>query len=226
MSEPEGAASGYMGRYLEPADRLNEILFGLIMLLTFTLTAGFAVGERPDAARELLIATLGCNFAWGVIDGAMYVMAALLERSRREREIAKVRNAPDEATALGVIASYTEDTIGRFLRPDERDRLYRLIAEGARRTPPERMRVHREDVQGGLASFCLVVLSTVPAAIPFLLIEQPHHALRVSNLLMIGMLFVVGLRWGHFSYVNRWAAGFAFLGVGLALVGIAIALGG
>jgi len=43
----------FFRRYLEPADRLNEILFGLIMVLTFTLTAGL-VG--------LLFAT---GYAWG-----------------------------------------------------------------------------------------------------------------------------------------------------------------
>jgi len=226
MDEREGALVPLMDRYLEPADRLNEVLFGLIMVLTFTLTAGFALGESPDAARELLIATLGCNLAWGVIDGAMYVMGSLLERSRREREIARVRGAPDEATAFRLIAGYMEDTLAAFETETERERLYRLILEAARRAPPERMRIHREDVQGGIASFFLVVFSTIPAAIPFLVIEEPYHALRVSNFLMIALLFVVGFQWGRFAYVNRWASGFAFLGVGLALVGIAIALGG
>jgi hypothetical protein len=40
------------------------------------------------------------------------------------------------------------------------------------------------------------------------------------------MLFLVGYQWGKHSYANRWLAGFAFLVVGMALVGAAIALGG
>jgi len=226
MSERSPSTESFFDRYLEPADRLNEVLFGLIMVLTFTLTAGIAVRENPDAARELLIATLGCNLAWGVIDGAMYVMGSLLERSRREREIAKVRSAPDEAAAFAVIARVTEDKLGVYSTDEERTQLFRLIRAAARRSPPERMRLLREDVYGGIASFCLVVISTIPAVIPFLLIDAPHRALRVSNLLMVVLLFVVGLQWGRHAHVNRWAAGFAFLATGSALVGIAIALGG
>ena len=226
MSERSARTESFLDRYLEPADRLNEMLFGLIMVLTFTLTAGFAVGEGEDAARELLIATLGCNLAWGVIDGAMFVMGSLLERSRRERELARVRSAPDEATAFDVIARYFENTLARFATDEERVRFYGMVREAARRAPPERMRLHREDVYGGLASFCLVVFTTIPAVIPFLLIDAPHRALRVSNFLMVALLFVVGLQWGRHAYVNRWLAGFAFLATGAALVGIAIALGG
>ena len=84
MSQPDEEQS-FFRRYLEPADRLNEILFGLVMVLTFTLTAGLTIEDGPDAARELLIATVGCNIAWGIIDGAMYLMGTLLERSRRAR---------------------------------------------------------------------------------------------------------------------------------------------
>lgn len=220
------ANEAFLDRYLEPADRLNEVLFGLIMVLTFTLTAGIAIGDGPDAARELLIATIGCNLAWGVIDGAMYVMGSLMERSRREREIDRVRRAPDAATAFGVIARYMEGTLAEFETPKERERLFRTIREAARRAPPERMRLRLEDLQGGVASFFLVVLTTIPAALPFLFIEPAHRALRVSNFLMVGLLFLVGLQWGRFAYVNRWVAAFVFLAVGLALVGLAIALGG
>src|SRR5512134_3543558 len=98
-----GGRESFFRRYLEPAERLNEILFGLIMVLTFTLTAGLAIEDGPGAARELLIATLGCNVAWGIIDGAMYLMGALMERSRRARTLAAVQRAPDEATALAEI---------------------------------------------------------------------------------------------------------------------------
>ena len=74
-------------RYLDPIDRLNEILFGLIMVLTFTLAAGLTVEDGPDAGRELLVAAIGCNLAWGIIDGAMYLMGRILEHSRRQRAI-------------------------------------------------------------------------------------------------------------------------------------------
>jgi hypothetical protein len=39
-------------------------LFGLIMVLTETLTAGLSVTEGKAGVRQLLIAVIGCNLAW------------------------------------------------------------------------------------------------------------------------------------------------------------------
>jgi VIT1/CCC1 family predicted Fe2+/Mn2+ transporter len=75
------ASTRFVHRYLDAGDRLGEILFGLIMVLTFTLAARATLGEE-GSARELLIAALGCNIAWGLIDGGMYIMGAMLERAR------------------------------------------------------------------------------------------------------------------------------------------------
>ena len=43
-------------RYLDPASRLGEILFGLIMVLTITLTAGLTVADGKEGVRQLLLA--------------------------------------------------------------------------------------------------------------------------------------------------------------------------
>jgi hypothetical protein len=225
MSE-HGREESFVRRYLEPADRLNEVLFGLIMVLTFTLTAGLTIEDGPGAARELLIATLGCNVAWGIIDGAMFLMGALLERSRRVRDLAAVQGAPDETSAHAAISGALEGTLTSFATEDERNRLYRVIHGVVRRMPIERARLRKDDLYGAIASFWLVVLSTIPAAIPFLLIDAPRLALRVSNFLLVGLLFVVGYQWGRHAHASRWGAGLAFLFAGLALVGVAIALGG
>jgi VIT1/CCC1 family predicted Fe2+/Mn2+ transporter len=212
--------------YLEPADRLNEVLFGLIMVLTFTLTAGLTVEDGPDASRELLIATLGCNLAWGVIDGAMFLMSALLERSRRVRVLAAVQHATDEATALAAIDRVLDGTVLSIAPPGERARIARTVAEVARRLPAARTRVHRDDVYGAIASGLLVMLATLPAVLPFLVMDDARRALRVSNFLLIGLLFATGHAWGRHAHVGPWRAGFVFLLVGLALVGTAILLGG
>ena len=60
-------------RYIDPGTSLSEVLFGLIMTLTFTLGAGIMIQEEGrEGARQLLIATIGCNIAWGIIDGALF----------------------------------------------------------------------------------------------------------------------------------------------------------
>jgi len=39
---------------------------------------------------------------------------------------------------------------------------------------------------------CLVLATASPAALPFLVLEDSYVALRVFNLLLIGLLFVAG----------------------------------
>ena len=80
-------------KYLEPGESLAEILFGLIMTLTFTLGAGLLVEEGPQAVRQLLVATVGCNIAWGIIDGALYVVGQIFERGRMARLGDMIRRA-------------------------------------------------------------------------------------------------------------------------------------
>jgi hypothetical protein len=58
---------------LDKPTRISEILFGLIMVLTFTGTISISTAGKQEV-RELLWAALGCNFAWGLVDGIMYLM--------------------------------------------------------------------------------------------------------------------------------------------------------
>ena len=67
-------------RILEPIERISEVLFGLIMVLTFTGSLSAAESGRAEV-RVMLVGALGCNLAWGLIDAIMYLMATLSERA-------------------------------------------------------------------------------------------------------------------------------------------------
>ena len=60
-------------RVLDPVDRFSEIIFGLVMVLTFTGTIRVAESGREEV-RELLLAALGCSLAWGIVDAVMYAI--------------------------------------------------------------------------------------------------------------------------------------------------------
>ena len=214
-------------RYLDPPDALAEILFGLIMVLTFTSAAGFVAGEGEAGVRELLFATLGCNLAWGIIDGAMYLMTSLMQRGHRMRFIAAIQSASDETTKRRIVAAELEDALGPRVTDAEREALHRTVVSMASHVRPRDLRITREDWMGALNCFWLVLLTTLPAALPFLFIrDDPFLALRLSNLLLAGMLFVVGYQWAKHAGLRPWWSGFVFLLISLSLVGLAIRLGG
>ena len=85
-ADPDATRAALIHRYLDPATALAEVLFGLIMTLTFTLGAGLIIEDEGRAgARELLIAVIGCNVAWGIIDGALFLVGQLFDRGRLQR---------------------------------------------------------------------------------------------------------------------------------------------
>ena len=93
--------------------------------------------------------------------------------------------------------------------------------------PPEsrETRFGREDHLAALGVFLLVFLCLFPVAVPFLLIDDVQLALRLSNAVAIGMLFLTGFEFGR--QVGRpWRTGFLMVSIGIALVAIAMALGG
>jgi len=86
--------------------------------------------------------------------------------------------------------------------------------------------VRREDVMGGLAACWVVFACSFPAVLPFVLIDDPRLALRVSNAILIGLLFFVGWRAALHTLAKPWLAGLTFMLVGVLLVALAIPLGG
>jgi hypothetical protein len=218
---------GLLHRYLDPATSLAEILFGLIMTLTFTLGAGLIIEDEGRAgARELLIAVIGCNVAWGIIDGALYLVGQLFDRGRLQRLGLAIQRAPDKNAAITLISGELTPLLGNVLSLQEARVLYDRIADNILRRPYEAASITRDDWLGAFFSFVLVVLSSIPAAIPFLLIDDARVALRVSNVVLVTLLFFTGYWWAHYTTSKPWRAGLGFLVVGTLLVVAAIALGG
>jgi hypothetical protein len=193
--------SSFVNKYLDPATSMGEVLFGLIMTLTFTLGAGLTIQEEGrEGARQLLIATIGCNIAWGVIDGVFFMLGQLFERGRRLRIMQLVRGAKKDEDAAALVAGELDDVIEKVMTPD--------------------------DWMGAIASFWLVFFASLPAAIPFLFIDDAFMALRISNAILLGLLFWAGYRFARYTMARPALTGLLFLLFGAALVAMAIALGG
>jgi VIT1/CCC1 family predicted Fe2+/Mn2+ transporter len=222
-----GLRDSFVKKYLDPASSLGELVFGLIMTLTFTLGAGIMLEEEGrEGARQLLNSTIGCNIAWGIIDGALYLVGQLFERGRRRRVLQQVREAKGSGDAVALIATELDDIMAGVTTTDERQGLYRRIVDKVRSDVIPPNRITREDTFGAIASFWLVFFTSLPAAVPFLFIDEPRVALRVSNAILLALLFYVGYAWARYTTAKPLLTGCVFLLAGVALVALAIALGG
>jgi VIT1/CCC1 family predicted Fe2+/Mn2+ transporter len=207
---------------LDPLERSSEIVFGLIMALTFTCTVSVVASEND--VRMMLAAALSCNIAWGLVDGAMYVLAEIVTRQRKRSLVVAISEAPPEEARRLLVENLPGGAEGVF----DADHLDRL-ARGLRDMPPTTGSVTPtwEDLRGAGAIFLLVFLSTFPVALPFLLFSDISVALRTSNVIAISSLFLVGSALGRYmSWPRPWVVGLAVALFGAALVAITIALGG
>ena len=210
-------------RVLEPYDRISEVLFGLIMVLTFTGSLSIAEG-RHEAVRTMLLGALGCNLAWGIIDGVLYLMGCLAEKGKGILTLRAVRKATDPLKAQRLIADALPPVLASALAPEQLEAMRQRLQQMPE--PPEQPRLAKRDWWGALAVCLLSFLSTFPIVIPFIFIGDARWALRASNAVAIAMLFVCGYAFGHRAGLRPWAAGLAMVAAGGAFVGVAIALGG
>ena len=214
-------------QHLDPGSHMGEALFGLIMTLTFTLGADLVIQEEGrEGTRQMLIGILGCNLAWGIIDAVLYVLGCAFERGRVQRigyEVRKARN-PDQARRL--VAGELDELLAPLTDPQQRDALYSAIVQRVKTEPTLPDPLTREDLLGGLESGLLVFSCSIPAVLPFLVFDQPQIALRVSNAILLALLYYLGYRHARHTLAKPWIAGFVFLLAGLLLVVLTIRLGG
>lgn len=208
---------------LQPGERIAEVLFGLIMVLSFTGSLSVADAGRDDV-RAMLIGALGCNIAWGIIDGILYLMDCLSERGRDIRALRAARSAEAPEDAHRVIAEALPPMVAATLGPAE----YEMVRQKLLRVPepPARPWLSKADWLGGLAVFLWVFATTFPVAIPFIFMDDVGRAMRVSNGIAVGLLVVAGYAYGRITNYHPWLTSLAMVVLGAALVAATIALGG
>lgn len=206
-----------------PFERFSEIVFGLIMVLSFTCALSVAEAGREDV-RGMLIGAIGCNLAWGIIDAAFYLINCLAERGRTTTILHKVKRAATAEAAHRMIADTLPPAVIDALSTAEFEQIRMHFAQLPEQ--PERARLTGENWRGAFGVFLLVFGSTLPVVLPFVFLHDAFLALRISNGIAITMLFGAGhLLAGH-AGLRRVHTGLAMVAIGIGLVALTIALGG
>jgi hypothetical protein len=207
---------------LAPIDRLSETMFGLLMTLTFTGSMSVAIGDG-GTVKGILFAALGCNIAWGIVDGTMYVLRTVTERKRTQGFFGDIRSASAD-DAPPIMRDLLADTTSQPFADDE----VRMIAGWVKRSEAENAprAVTRADLRAALAVFVTVVMATFPPILPFVFLTDVFAAMRWSNGIAIAILCVIGWQLdryiGHGSRLMRVVVPL----IGTVLVAVTIALGG
>jgi len=208
---------------LSPVDRVSEMLFGLFMALTFV--GAVSVADQGDAQiRAMFIAALGCNLAWGLVDAVMYLVRTVTDRGRLLTLIRSVRDAPDSEAGRKLIEGSLSQVMAGLLSSAEIEAVrVRIVALSSL---PPRPKLKLDDLVAALAIFLIVVASTFPVVLPFMLFDDVGTAKNASRVVALAMLFVGGLALGKYAGYGSWKVGLLMAGLGTALVVAINALGG
>jgi VIT1/CCC1 family predicted Fe2+/Mn2+ transporter len=223
MSDTVPSPSAERAPVLDPIDRNAEIMFGLFMCLTFTGTLSVASAGGEDA-RTMMIAAIGCNAAWGMVDGVMYVLRTLVERSRQLTLVRAVRGESDAGRARELIAAELAPLFVCGIGTEGLDRVHAEVI--ALPAVPPRSRLTWRDFRAAGLIFLLVFLSTFPVALPFMVFDDLQRAMRVSAAIAISMLFLCGFNWGRYAGVRPVRVGLVMVVVGVVVEAAVIALWG
>jgi hypothetical protein len=210
-------------QFLTADERTSEVLFGVIMVLTFTGSLSVAFADHAEV-RELLIGALGCNFAWGLIDGIIYLMSCLADKGHKIRIWRAFKKAADPQSARRVLESTLPPMMAELVTPRVYDEMRVDLMKLP--DPPDNPGLAKDEWLGALMVFLWVFATTFPVAMPFLVMQNVRVAIRVSNAIALVLLFLTGYAFGRAAEYRPWLTGFAMVGLGCLLVGLTIELGG
>ena len=218
--KPESAASG---RVLDPLERTSEVLFGVIMVLSFTGSLSAATSGEGEV-RTVLAAAVGCNLAWGLVDAVMYIVSGVVGRSRKRALLLRLEKSGTEAERREILVEEIPPVVVSAMNTADIDTLASNLAKV--RIPGSHVSIPFRDLRGAVGVFLLVFLSTFPVALPFLFLDDLHQAMRWSNGIAVVLMFLSGYSLGRYAGLSGLLAGSSMAGLGIILVAITIALGG
>lgn len=219
---PEEAAKPTK-RFLDPMERISEILFGLVMVLTITCSFSVGGGGRAEV-HQMLIGALGCNVAWGAIDAVLYWLACIHAHGQKIAALRAAQGGESPEEAHRTIAEALPPLIASVMTPAEFEAIRRKLQQLPE--PPRRPQLTKDEWLGGLGVFLLVVVATFPVVLPFVFIHDSTRALRISNGIAILLLFLTGCVYGYHTGHRPLRSGLIMTVIGGAMVGLTIALGG
>ncbi|HMQ33549.1 MAG TPA: hypothetical protein PKD53_22650 [Chloroflexaceae bacterium] len=222
------------GQLLDPIDRLSQTIYSVLIALTFTLAFRIFKPLGADApplsaqyVTDLFYAILGATLAWGLIDGLMYALLELFQRSERHRLLRQIKAAESEHEGVAVIAEELDYVLEPITGEGERLALYTSVFTQLRGGRPRPVGLTRQDFAGAIGSVLVSVLAVLPSLAPLLLLRHDADlAVRASNIVSFVVLFAAGYSWGRHTGAAPLKTGLLVLGLGVLMVAIAIPLGG
>ena len=226
--EPSGKNYILRQEHLSEGDIQIEMLCGVIMVLVMIGYLRFAlVQEGAEFQKIMILVPLGCNAAWGVIDGILYVLTNLRERGKKTKLMLLIKSAKNPNDALTVVRNQFGSTFISFLDKDTQENIYQEILKNLTAAEFENPKgVSKRDLRVLLNTFLIVFSTGIPLVIPFILFNDVWLAIRISHIIGLVMLFGLGYWWAKLASRSKIRSAIALTGLGVGIVAITVVLHG
>lgn len=225
----QGKFAIFRQEYLSEGDRLVEVLCGVIMVLVMIgyLRLSLMGEDDIEMKKTMILVPLGCNAAWGIIDGIMYVLTNLIKRGKIYRLSSSIKSKKDKEDVRISIEDDLSSTVVDSLKDEDKEKISNEILKRVDPSAIEKPEgITKKDLLVILLTFLTVFSTAIPLIIPFMIFDDIIFAIRVSFVIGLGMLFIIGLLWGKYASRNKIRSALAVMTIGIITVGITIALGG
>jgi hypothetical protein len=227
----EGGASAWLpGQFASFAATPGEPGFGLDTLFyvrsaTASASRPFPIGVSIAAGYQLeeryVFVTPNYTFSDRVLNGQLWLGVTFVV-GRADTSVSAVLSAP-----VGTFSASSSDWM---IGAGDINPLAMLRWQAGNHNfmhaRIERGRLGGKDYAAAALIVVLVTLTALPGALAFLVVADGPVALRSANLAQVLLLFAVGYHWARYSGAPPWRTGGAMVGLGVALVAVAVALGG
>jgi len=142
------------------------------------------------------------------------------------RLVEGVQHAADSKTAAALVQKEFEPQLQELLDPEDAEALSKSVLKYIANAHIRKKILTKDDFYDALATFWLVFVSCLPAALPVFNSFRPNRGIAGFEFFADRQPFYLGHKWASYSGRNPLLIGTAIVAVGLGLVGVAILLGG
>jgi hypothetical protein len=215
--------SDYIGKYWAGA----EVMYGVIIAMSFTSVLRGQQSILELAIYTTITAALFCCIAWGIADGLFYSWERRYIIRQENKIIQFSQSAQETESAVSLIGEQLDDTILRNISEDNRNQLYQKLTEYLSKVDVKESVSWRQTLTIVGGTFLLSTGAGLIVVLPFLMMGNVEHALYVSNMLGIFLLFGAGyFRSLERTFIAKIASAFGSAFIGIIITVATIVLGG
>ncbi len=196
----------FLRENLTLGNRLSEWFYGVVMVAA--ITGLINTGFPPDAEtlRYMLIAALGVNVAWGIIDGVTSMYSGLVNRADYLSIANAFRGDRGDPEKRGQVAKMLQGTIVENLPPEEQEKVVDMIGAGDVVTGMK-YPATRADWNVAIAIILIDFILIFPVVIPFIVMENVRLAVLLSHSVAIVLVALNAAIWAKYLGLNMVKSG-------------------